>query len=618
LGILPAMLETPSSLSLDIPTLAERYTAGTLRPVDVVEIVLGRVAERGNDGVWITLMPRDALIAEARKIERRRAAGEALPLYGLPFGVKDNIDVAGLPTTVACPPFAATPSSHAPVVARLLAAGAICVGKTNLDQFATGLVGVRSPYGIPANPFDARYIPGGSSSGSAVAVAAGLVSFSLGTDTAGSGRVPAAFNNIVGLKPTRGLLSTTGVVPACRSLDCVSVFALTVEDATAVADVARGFDDADPFARPDADELRFAPGPRPPRFRFGVPGAEALDFLGDGGAAVLYLQALSQLERMGGARVEIDFGPFRRAGALLYDGPFVAERLVAAGRILAEDPEALVPPVRAIFEAATRIDGRSVFEAQHKLEGLRRRTAAELAGVDFLIVPTTPTIYRIEEVAAEPRKLNALLGAFTNFANLLDLSAIAVPAGFRDTGLPAGVTLLGPAGHDARLAAFAAPLHRATSRTLGATNHVLADAPAGPPPTPPGTLLIAVVGAHLSGEPLNHQLVDAGATFVRAARTAPRYRLHVVPGATPPKPGLVRTSGEGAAIEVEVWALQPAGFGRFVAQIPAPLAIGRLELDDGASVSGFLCESYAVAGAPDISAFGGWRAYLGYARRTQP
>ncbi len=393
--------------SFDAAALARAYEAGTITPAEVVEDALARIAARGADGVWIALAERARLLDDARALARRRAAGERLPLYGLPFAVKDNIDVAGLPTTAACPAFAYRPAADASVVARLVAAGALVVGKTNLDQFATGLVGVRSPYGIPRNPFDERFIVGGSSSGSGVSVAAGLVSFALGTDTAGSGRVPAAFNNIVGLKPSRGLLSTTGVVPACRSLDCVSVFALTVEDAAAVADIARGFDASDPASRPEADAFRFAPVAGPPRFRFAVPAGAALDFLGDGRAAELYQRALVHLEALGGERVDIDFGPFLEAGGLLYDGAFVAERLEAGGRTLAENPAALVAPVRAIFEAATRFDARAAFAAQHQLAMLRRRAGALLSAVDFLFVPTTPTIYPIDEVEAEPLRLNA-------------------------------------------------------------------------------------------------------------------------------------------------------------------------------------------------------------------
>ncbi len=591
--------------SLDLGALAGRYEDGA-RPAEILAEIFALLDERGEDGVWIASTDRAQLLTEAKELERRRAGGESLPLYGVPFAVKDNIDVAALPTTAACPAFAYTPKTDAPVVARLRAAGALCLGKTNLDQFATGLVGVRSPYGIPRNPFDARYIPGGSSSGSAVAVAAGLVSFALGTDTAGSGRVPAAFNNIVGLKPTRGVLSTTGVVPACRSLDCVSVFALTVEDAARIAELVRG-DESDPYARPDAGAVRFAPTVAPPRFRFGVPAGAALDFRGDLAAKSVFDRTLETLAASGGQRVDVDLVPFREAGSLLYDGPFVAERLAATGSLLASAPGAIIGPVRTILEGAAGFDARAAFEALHRLRQLRRAAGRALAGVDFLLVPTTPTIYRIDEVEADPLGLNAALGVYANFVNLLDLAAVAVPTGFRADGLPAGATVIGPAGSDARLAAFAALVHRATSRTLGAGPHLI-------PPTPPvaagtGLISIAVVGAHLSGEPLNHQLTMLDGRFIRATRTAPVYRLYALPNTTPAKPGLGRVDSNGVAIEVEVWGLSAEAFGTFVAAVPPPLCIGSLSLADGTRVSGFLCEGYALAGATDISSFGGWRAY---------
>ncbi len=599
--------------SLDAATLAGAYRDGKLEPAEVVEDVLGRIAKRGADGVWIALAARDRLLDDARALARRRAAGEQLPLYGLPFAVKDNMSVAGIATTAACPAFAYQPEAHAPVVARLIAAGALVIGKTNLDQFATGLVGVRSPYGIPRNLFDDRYIVGGSSSGSAVSVAAGLVSFALGTDTAGSGRVPAAFNNIVGLKPSRGLLSTSGVVPACRSLDCVSVFAPTVEEAVAVAEVARGYDAADPASRPEADAFRFVPGPCPPRFRFGVPAGAALDLLGDARAAELFRGGIARLEALGGTRVDLDFAPFEEAAGLLYDGPFVAERLEAAGRLLAENPAAIVPPVRTILEGATRFDARAAFAAQHRLAALRRRAGALLAQIDFLFVPTTPTIYTIEDVQADPLRLNAQLGRYANFVNLLDLAAAAVPLGFRSDGLPGGATLIAPWGRDAALAAFASALHRTTSRTIGATGAPLPTAPA-PSATAAADagdrLEIAVVGAHLSGEPLNHQLVDLGARFVRAARTAPAYRLYALADASPRKPGMTKVAEGGVAIDLELWSLDAQAFGRFVARVPSPLCIGTIDLEDRTRASGFLCESHALAGAADISRFGGWRAYL--------
>jgi allophanate hydrolase len=578
-------------------------------PVDVAERALAEIARRGDDGVWITVTPRERLLGEARALQGRRDAGEPLPLLGLTFAVKDNIDVAHLPTTAACPAFSYRAERHAPVVARLLDAGALCLGKANLDQFATGLTGVRSPYGVPKNLFDGRFIVGGSSSGSAVAVAAGLADFALGTDTAGSGRVPAAFNNIVGLKPSRGLLAATGVVPAVASLDCVSIFALTVEAAARVAGVARGYDEADPWSRPEAEAFSFAPAERPPRFRFGVPRGSALDFLGDGRAAEQFARACARLEALGGERAEIDFAPFQEAGALVYDGAFVAERLIAAGRLLAEEPEALVAPVRSILQSAAAINVRAAFDTSRKLAALRRRATRVLAGLDFLFVPTTPTIFRIEDVENDPLRLNAVLGKYTTFVNPLDLAALAVPTGLRSDGLPAGATLVGPWGSDPRLAAFGAMLHRATSTGLGATGKPLPTVEAPAISVASDWIPVAVLGAHLSGEPLNHQLTDAGGKFVRAARTAPKYRFFALPNTTPPKPGLSRVPEGGVPIDLEVWALPPAAFGNFVARIPPPLCIGRIELEDGSAVSGFLCEGYAFAGARDISEFGGWRAY---------
>jgi allophanate hydrolase len=584
------------------------------RPADLAvaaDEALERIARRGDEGVWITLTPRDRLLAEAQVLTARQAAGEALPLFGLLFGVKDNIDVAGLPTTAACPAFAYTPAQSATVVSRLQAAGALCLGKTNLDQFATGLSGVRSPYGVPRNLFDDRYIVGGSSSGSGVAVGAGVIDFALGTDTAGSGRVPAAFNNIVGLKPSRGVLSTAGAVPACPSLDCVSIFAPTVEAAARVASVAAGYDPADPFSRRDAGAVDFSPAARPPYFRFGVPAGGALDFLGDARAAQVFERALAHLQALGGTRVEVDFAVFREAGALVYDSPIVAERLLAAGRLLAERPDAFLPIIRQILEPADRFDARAVFHMLRRRAELQRQAAAILAASDlaFLIVPTTPTIYRIDQMEADPMRLNATLGAYTNFVNPLDLAAIAVPTGLRADGLPAGATLVGPRGSEGNLAAFASALHRETSQTVGATGRPLAAAPPPDARAPADWIPIAVLGAHLAGEPLNHQLTGAGGRFLRATRTAPRYRFYALPSTQPPKPGLARVDSDGAAIELEVWALPAAAFGSFVARIPPPLCIGSLELEDGTRLSGFLCEGYALAGAQDISSFGGWRAY---------
>ena len=613
---------------MDLDTLARSYRDDARTPTEVVSAIRAHIEERDHDGVWISLTPPDALLRAAAAVEARRRAGETLPLYGVPFAVKDNIDVAGLPTTAACPAFAYTPAASARVVDRLVSAGAIVVGKTNLDQFATGLVGVRSPYGIPRNPFNREFISGGSSSGSAVAVAIGQVSFALGTDTAGSGRIPAAFNNIVGLKPSRGVISATGVVPACRSLDCVSVFAATCEDAARVAEISRGFDPTDPFSRPNASTVAFAPQTTPRAFRFGVPAARHRVFHGDAQAAAAFDEAIRAWEHLGGTPVDIDMEPFFEAGTLLYEGPFVAERLEAAGTLFAQHPDALLAPLRTILEGATRHEARAVFAAQARLRLLRRRVADLWSAMDFLLLPTAPTFPTIEAVERDPLGVNAALGIYTTFVNLLDLSALAVPAGFRGDDLPAGVTLLGPWGADARLAGFGSRFHHATATIIGATVWPLpppsrspSPSPAEAPPQsgegadPTAPIAIAVVGAHLSGQPLNHQLTSVGGQLLRVCTTAPHYRLFALPDTTPPKPGLLRTShgddaGSGAAIDVEVWSLPPAAFAAFVARIPAPLCIGKIELNDRTTVSGFLCEPHVLAGARDISKFGGWRAFL--------
>ncbi len=586
-------------VSLDIATLTEAYAAGTLTPEAVLTCIYNRIAVEGERPVWISVVPRATALA------RLKAAPKG-PLWGIPFAVKDNIDVAGLPTTCACPEFASTPARSATVVEKLEAAGAILIGKTNLDQFATGLVGTRSPYGIPSSVFDTDYISGGSSSGSAVAVAGGLASFALGTDTAGSGRVPAAFNNIVGLKPTKGLLSARGVVPACRTQDTVSIFALTSADAARVLDVAAGYDAEDGYSRR-------APArscePLPKGLRVGVPSAP-LDFCGDTEAERLYGLAIARLATLGCETVPFDFTPFKEAANLLYSGPWVAERLAAIKDFAAAKPSAIHEVVRGIILGAEKITGVATFEGMYRLAGLTRRAEAEWAKMDALILPTTPTTYKISQVLADPVRLNSTLGLYTNFVNLMDLSAVAVPAGFRADGLPAGVTVMGRAFDDKRLAVLADALHRSLPDIkLGATSLPLA---ATPPiaTTPSKRIEVAVVGAHLTGQPLNGQLLERQARRVRTTRTAPGYSFYALANTTPAKPGLVYDGKGGGNIEVEVWEMDEAGFGSFVALIPPPLGIGTLKLADGALVKGFLCEAHAVHDAEDITRHGGWRAWL--------
>jgi allophanate hydrolase len=562
------------------------------------------------DNAWITQLDDDKLRAQLEALEQRLdlAGGDAdrLPLYGVPFAVKDIIDVEGWPTTAACPAYSYVAARDAPVVARLRAAGAIVVGKTNLDQFATGLVGTRSPYGAVANTFKPEYVSGGSSSGSASVVARGLVPFSLGSDTAGSGRVPAAFNNIVGLKPTRGWLSASGVVPACRTLDCVSIFALTIEDAEQVASIAGGFDATDPYARASLPDprARFSSTPR-----FAVPAA--LDFFGDELAAVAFAAAIRRLRTLNVTLVEIDFTPFAELAALLYQGPWVAERYVTMERLLRTDPDAVNPVVRQIASGAVRFSAADAFKAEYRRAELAREIDRTLSEVDALVVPTTPTIYTIAAVQRDPLTLNSRLGTYTNFTNLADLAALALPADFRSDGLPAGITMIARAGRDHALAAFGKRWQRAIGLPLGATGRSAeigadADAIASEPER---AVRIAVVGAHLTGLPLNHQLTARGAAFVERCRTAACYRLFALPNATPPKPGLARDE-RGRSIEVELWDLPEAAVGSFVAEIPAPLGLGTLELADGRMVKGFICEPYALDGARDITEYGGWRAFL--------
>lgn len=587
-------------VSLDIATLTAAYAAGTLTPEAVLTCIYNRIAVEGERPVWINVVPR----AEAMTALKAAPKG---PLWGIPFAVKDNIDVAGSPTTCGCPEFAYTPARSANVVERLQRAGAILVGKTNLDQFATGLVGTRSPYGIPSSVFDPDYISGGSSSGSAVAVASGLVAFSLGTDTAGSGRVPAAFNNIVGLKPTKGLLSARGVVPACRTQDTISIFALTALDAACVFNVAVGFDIEDGYSRTSPRPITYEPIPR--GFRVGVPEAP-LEFCGDGEAERLYALAIERLRELGCDLVAFDFTPFREAAALLYSGPWVAERLAAIEDFAAKKPEAIHETVRGIILGAQKITAVEAFQGMYRLADQTRLAQAEWAKMDAALLPTTPTTYKIAELLADPIRLNSNLGLYTNFVNLMDLSAFAVPAGFRQNGLPAGVTLIGRAFADAKLAVLGDALHRSLSDLrLGATSMPLASTPAIAT-TAAKPIQVAVVGAHLTGQPLNSQLVERNARLVRTTRTAPGYSFYALANTTPPKPGLV-CDGKGAGnIEVEIWEMDDAAFGSFVALIPSPLGIGTVKMMDGSNVKGFVCENHAVIGAEDITRHGGWRAWL--------
>ncbi len=588
--------------SLDLSNLRKLYADGTASPVDVVREVYKRISEKGEKPDWIALVPEGEALKRAEDLPKG-------PLCGVPFAVKDNIDVAGLPTTCACPEFAYTPTKSATVVRLLEAAGAILIGKTNLDQFATGLVGTRSPYGIPNSTFNSDYVSGGSSSGSAVAVADGLVSFSLGTDTAGSGRVPAGFNNIVGLKATKGWVSTHGVVPACRTLDVVSVFALTVGDAGEVTSVIAKFDPEDEFSRNEAPDFKVEDNAG--RIRVGVPKS-GLAFFGNQNYEELFSETITRAKSLGCEIVEFDYTPFSEAAKLLYAGPWVAERLAVLKELVATKPDAIHDVVRQIVVSAKDTTAVAAFEGIYSLAQRIREAEAEWGKMDMMLLPTAGTTYRIDEMLADPLQLNANLGTYTNFVNLMDLSALAVPAGIGEDGLPFGVTLIGRAFEDGKLASFGDKLHRTlSSAKVGATATKLSETPKVEiAQQAHRSVQVAVVGAHLTGQPLNSQLTERSAKLIQTTHTGPGYRFYALANTTPAKPGLV-FDGEGAGnIEVEIWEMDEAAFGSFVALIPAPLGIGTLTLADGSTVKGFVCEAHAVKDAEDITSWGGWRAWL--------
>ncbi|WP_051516500.1 allophanate hydrolase [Herbaspirillum sp. RV1423] len=588
-----------------IADLLTSYRAGSLTPSKLIGDVLTQIEQSDRSEVWISRVPAKTLRQQAAALDlmlqiKGEAVFESLPLFGIPFAVKDNIDVAELPTTAACPEFSYMPQASAAVVSRLQQAGALLVGKTNLDQFATGLVGVRSPYGAVRNALRPEYVSGGSSSGSAVAVALGQVMFSLGTDTAGSGRVPAGFNNLVGLKPTRGLLSAQGVVPACRTLDCISIFAHDVADAWRVLQNAAGFDPADAYSRSPA-----MLGVKQRGYRIAVP--QRAEFFGDQVARLAYEQALDKIAALPNVSVvHIPFEPFADAAQLLYQGPWIAERRAAMGDFFDSHNEAVHPVVRDITAQADNYNAVDAFNAQYRLAELRREAELLLQDTDLLLVPTAPTMPTIAAVEADPVTRNAQLGYYTNFVNLMDMAALAIPAVWRNDGLPAGLTLIGPAGSDHLLAEAGAQFQQALGGAAQADAVAAAPLPFNEP-----TVKVGVVGAHLSGQPLNWQLLEAGARLHASTTTSKNYRLYALANTTPAKPGLVRTPDEdGAAIAMEVWEIPLRHFGGFVAAIPAPLGIGTVELADGASVKGFICEPAALANARDITGYGGWVAYL--------
>ncbi len=536
----------------------------------------------GSDSaVWTYRFSKAALIARVESLPAYDVG--RTPLLGIPFAVKDNIDIADVPTTAACPDFAYVPDASAAVVQQLEAAGAVCVGKTNMDQFATGLVGTRSPLGVPKNPLGEDLIPGGSSSGSACAVSQGLAAFTLGTDTAGSGRVPAAFQNLIGLKPSRGLVSTRGVLPACRTLDCVSVFAHTLNDAESVLACIAQFDAEDPFSR--VFDFKYILDASP---IVGVPEPEQLQFFGNADYAAAWEQTLERLRTMG-VRIEcVDCSPFLSAARLLYEGPWVAERLAAIKPFLNRQPASLMPVTRSIIESGSDHSAVDAFQAMYRLAGFKRESEFIWERIQILLLPTTGTTYTLSEVAADPVQTNTNLGTYTNFMNLLDLCAVATPGAWTRAGRPFGVTWAMPTGGDSAL--------------LGWLDRLDFSADA--------RIRFCVCGAHMQGLPLNRQLLDGQSTFICEACTAPSYRMFLLEEPKPIRPGVILDEENGSAIDVEVWEMPAAQFGSFVAGIPAPLSIGKVKLEDGTEIPGFLCQQTAVAGCKELTSLGGWRNYL--------
>ena len=591
---------------LRLGALKTAYSDGNLSPRQLIGELREQAAALNPEfNLFIHLLSQEELEPYLAALDGKSPA--ELPLYGVPFAIKDNIDLAGIPTTAACPAFAYVPGESATVVQQLIALGAVPLGKTNLDQFATGLNGTRSPYGECRNSVHPGYPSGGSSAGSSLAVALGVASFALGTDTAGSGRVPAALNNLVGLKASKGLISTAGVVPACRTLDCVTYFTATALEASQLLALTARLDARDEYSRTNPlwnDASAF--GKPRAGFRFGVPAQ--LEFLGCPESPALFAQAIEQLKALGGEAVEIDFAPFLEAARLLYEGPWVAERYSVAGKLIEEQPDAVLPVIRAVLEKAPGTTAVGAFRAQYRLQALKAICDRILADLDCVLTPAYPRPVTLDELHAEPVRRNSDLGYYTNFMNMLDYAAVAVPAGFMANGLPWGVTLFGRAFTDQYLLGLADALQRQHGLLLSGERTLESPAPA--------TLArhdrarVVVCGAHLDGLPLNWQLRQRGGRLLEATQSSPDYRLYALAGGPVQRPGMVRVAEGGAAIAVEVWELPSSELGSFLTGIPAPLGLGKVQLADGSWETGFICEGYGLAGASDITDFGGWRAWL--------
>ncbi len=593
------------NIPLNISNLLDSYKTRAFTPQQLVEALLEKNASLTENPIWITCLTIKQIQPYLDRLSGRSV--EELPLFGIPFAIKDNIDLTGVPTTAACPDYAYIPEKSAFVVERLISAGAIPLGKTNMDQFASGLVGPRSPFGVTKNCFDPRYISGGSSSGSAAAVASGLVSFSLGTDTAGSGRVPAALNNLIGVKPTLGTLSCTGVVPACRTLDCVSIFALNIDDGEKLHRLLAHYDGEDSYARRQQCRV---PQKFDNEFIVAVPREDQLLFFGDHNYPDLFNLFVENLTSIGATVKTVDFSPFIECAQLLYDGPWLAERYAALSEFLATSVDSFNAVTRAIIEPANKLTAVDAFRAEYRRMALKRQVDDLMQSVDYMVTPTVGGAVTQDEVNADPIGLNTQLGYYTNFMNLLDLSALAIPAGFSHQGLPFGVTLIGKAFDDLMLCQRARQILSVTPQRQGATDCVWREhQQSNSDSVARGYVNIAVCGAHLSGMPLNSQLTERKAILLEKTKTAPCYSLYALAGGPPYRPGLIKQPTGGAAIEVEVWQMPTEHVGSFIQGIPAPLGIGSVELADRRSVNGFICEGYAIGTAEDITHLGSWRNF---------
>lgn len=603
--------------SLDLSTLSVAFADGSLTPSMMVAAIYDRIEKRGDDSVWIHLVPREQALLAAQTLEKAGPVGKKL--WGIPFSVKDCNDIDGLPTTNALPELSYLANHTGQALQRLFDEGAILIGKTNMDQFGIGLVGVRTPYGACSSVFNDEFISGGSSSGSGVSVAAGLCTFSIGNDAAGSGRVPAAFNNVVGIKPTPGLVSNSCVSGGgcVKTIETVSVFSLTVEDGMRVLKLMAGYDPSYPFSRPEADAVSLDITAPPASFKFGIPKGAALQFFDDTEAERLFSEAIARMQQMGGTAIEIDFAAFDEVQRILYDGPWISERALSLDPVLAKHGAQIHPVTKSILERSGQFSALDTFRAIHRIAELKCDTRPVWDEIAVLMVPTTPTIYRKSEILADPIALNSKLGIYTNFVNLMGLCGIAVPSGFRTDGLPLGVTFLAPGFAEARVAGIAAAFHRRTGLPLGASRNIYPPAHDTRTETSADRREIVVVGAHLSGMPLNCELTSRDGKFVRAGRTMRDYQLFALVGTVPAKPGLIRRQGTiGPGIEIEVWSLPTAGFGEFVSSIPSPLCVGKVFLEDGSAISGFLCEPVALETAKDVTQFGGWRKFLSVSTST--